>query len=299
MNNLTSLVKRDIKIFYRTKGNIFFSLLSVLILVVLHFAIFRQMYTDIWAQMMEEIPGLNVEIYHLQWIVDSLMLSAIIPLGAISTSLTTLGLMVADRENNTLSDFLVSPIRRNSLLASYLVSSFIICFTMLAGLVVFFQIYFLVIYGIGFTLMQFAMILATTVGSLIFANVFMLLLVSFFKTQQSLSAVGAILGTVTGFISGAYIPIGLFGDTVRYIFSALPFMQITVLSRSAFLYTLEDVTPMTHEILSGETSRMFGIEIWFGNQLMPTWGVALIAGSITLILLVCLIVRFAKMKKAD
>ena len=152
MNNLASLVRRDIKIFYRIKGNIFFSLLSVIILVILHFAMFWQMYTDIWAQMMSDIPGLYIERLHLEWIVDSLMLSAIIPLGAISTSLTTLGLMVAYRENNTLSDFLVSPIRRNSLLASYMISSFIVCFIMLVGLILFFQIYFLIVYGIGFTL---------------------------------------------------------------------------------------------------------------------------------------------------
>ena len=50
MRNLASLVRRDVKIFYRTKGNIFFSLLSVIILVALHFMIFRQMYTDNWIQ---------------------------------------------------------------------------------------------------------------------------------------------------------------------------------------------------------------------------------------------------------
>ncbi|MCL1995978.1 MAG: ABC transporter permease [Defluviitaleaceae bacterium] len=299
MNNLTSLVRRDIKIFYRTKGNIFFSLLSVLALVVLHFAIFRQMYTDIWEQMMGDIPGLYVERLHLQWIVDSLMFSAIIPIAAVSIALTTLGLMVADRENNTLSDFLVSPIRRNSLLASYLVSSFIVCFTMLAGLILFFKIYFFVVYGVGFTFVQAVMVLFVTIGAIVFANVFMLLLVSFFKTQQSLSAIGAITGTGIGFISGAYVPIGMFGEVVGNIFSALPFMQITVLSRIAFLYNMREVTPMTHEMLAGEVARSFGIELWLGNRNMPIWSVVLIAGGITLALLVCLMIRFAKMKKAD
>jgi len=299
MNHLVSLVRRDIKIFYRTKGNIFFSLLSVIILVVLHFAIFQQMYTDNWAHNMAQIPGFSVERLHLQWMTDSLVFAAIIPIGAVTTSLTTLGLMVSDRETNTLSDFLVSPIRRGSLLTSYLASSFIDCFVMLAGFVVFFQIYFLIVYGVGFALVQVGMILLVMIGSLIFANAFILLLISFFKTQQSLSAVGAIVGTLIGFVNGAFIPLGMFGDTVGTIFSALPFAQITVLSRGAFLHTLENVTSLTHEMLSGEVARGFGIELWLGSHHIPMWGVALVAGGITLVLLLCLVVRFAKMKKAD
>jgi multidrug/hemolysin transport system permease protein len=283
--------------FYRTKGNLFFSLLSVMILVILHFAIFRQMNTDIWMGIMSYVPELHLERVYLEWIVDSLMFSAIIPIGAISISLTTLGLMVADKENNALSDFLVSPIGRNHLLASYLVSSFIVCFVMLIGLVVFFQIYFMILYGVIFTFVQGVKILLVTIGAIILSNILMLLLVSFIKTQQSLSGVGAVTGAGIGFISGAYIPIGLFGETAGNIFSALPFMQITVLSRGAFLYTLDGVTPMNHQMLSGEVARNFGTELWLGNWHAPTWAIILIATGITLVLLMFLIVRFGRMKK--
>lgn len=299
MSGFMSLLQRDIKIFYRTRGNLFFSLLSVLILIVLHFAIFRDTYTDAWAAVTAHIPGLTIQREYLQWIADSLMFSAIIPIGAVTISLTTLGLMVADREKNSLSDFLVAPIRRNSLLASYLFSSFIVGFVMLGGLLMFFQVYFVLMYSISFTLTQVGLILLVTLGSLLFGNIFMLLLISFLKTQQSLTAIGAIVGVLTGFVTGAYIPLGMFGETVGNIFSALPFAQLTVLSRGAFLHSLECVTPLSHEILSGEIARDFGIELWLGSRYVPMWGVALLAGGITAALLVCLIVRFARMKKAD
>ncbi|MCL2367697.1 MAG: ABC transporter permease [Oscillospiraceae bacterium] len=299
MSHVMSLIKRDTKIFYRTKGNIFFSLLAILILVALHFAIFRTMYTDNWVQIAAQIPGLSAERLQLQWIADSLVFAAIIPIGTVTLSLTALGLMVADRETNALSDFLVSPIRRNSLLASYLLSSFFVGFVMLLGFVVFFHIYFLIVYGVGFTLLQIGLILLGTIGSLIFGNVFMLLLVSFLKTEQTLSAVGAVVGTFIGFLAGAYIPLGMFGETVGTVFSALPFAQLTILVRGAFLQTLETVTPLTHEMISGEIARGFGIELWLGDRLIPLWGAALMAGGITLILFLCLIIRFAKMKKAD
>ena len=299
MSHVMSLVRRDIRIFYRTKGNIFFSLLAVLILVALHFAIFRTMYTDNWVQIVAHIPGLSAERLQLQWLADSLMFAAIIPIGAVTLSLTTLGLMVADRESNALSDFLVSPIRRGSLLQSYLLSSFLVGFVMLLGFIIFFQIYFLIVYGVGFTLLQIGLILLGTVGSLIFGNVFMLLLISFLKTEQTLSAVGAIVGTFSGFVAGAYIPLGMFGDIIGNIFSALPFAQLTVLVRGAFLHTLESVTPLTHEMISGEIARGFGIELWLGDRLIPLWGAILLTAGFTLVLLICLIIRFAKMKKAD
>jgi len=299
MKHLFGLVKRAIKIFYRTKGNIFFASLSVLILIVLHIAVFRNMYTDNWVAITAQFPEFSIGRENLAWIVDSLMFAAIIPIGAVTISLVALGLMVEDKETNVLSDFLVSPIKRGSLLSSYLASSFIVGFVILLGYIVFFQIYFLLMYNISFSFTQFGLMLLTMVGSLVFANIFMLLVVSFLKSQQSLGAVGTIIGTLIGFLSGAYIPVGSFGETVGNVLSSLPFLQITVLSRQAFLYELESITPLTHEMITGEISRSFGIEHWLGNTLIPMWATALISCGITLILLVLLMIRFAKMKKAD
>ena len=299
MNHLASLVRRNIKIFYRTKGNIFFSCLAVIIVVALHFAIFRDVYTDNWVSITSHIPGLSVERTDLLWLSDSLMFAAIIHIGAVTISLTVLGLMVADRESNALSDFLVAPIRRSHLLASYLISSILVCFAILLGFIVFFQIYFLIVYGLSFTLVQIGLIFLGTVGSVMFGNIFMLLLISFFKKQQTLSPVGAIVGVLMGFVTGAYIPLGMFGEIIGNMFSALPFAQLTVLIRGAFLHTLESVTPLTHEMISGEIARGFGIELWLGDNLIPTWGVILMASGVTLALLLCLTVRFARMKKAE
>lgn len=299
MNSLISLVKRNIKIFYRTKGNIFFSMLSIIILVALHFAIFRSMYADNWIYVTSQISGLIIERENLTWIADSLMFSAIIPLGAVTISLTAIGTMVADKETNALSDFLISPIKRGILLTSYLMSSFIIGFTVLSLFIIFFCIYFFVMYGITFTALQLGLIVMAKIGSLIFANIFMLLLISFLKKQQSLSTLGSILGTSIGFLSGAYIPIGMFGDIIGTLFSALPFLQLTVLTRQAFLYEIQTITPLTHEMLTGEIARNFGMEVWFGNNLISTQFTILISGTITLFLLIGLVIRFSRMKKAD
>jgi len=299
MSHIISLVKRDVKVFYRTKTNVFFSLLGVLILVVLHFVIFRNMYADNWVRALSQNPLIPpMDIRYSRWVSDSLMFAAIIPIGSLTITLTTLGLIVSDKDKNVLSDFLVSPINRNRLFLSYLISSFLIGFVMLLGFVIFFQIYFSIVYGFGFTLLQIVIILGGLVGSLVFGNIFMLLLLSFIRSEH-LGSVGAIVGTFSGFLGGAYIPLAMFGDTVGSIFSALPFAQITVLMRGAFLMELESITPLTHEIISGEIARGFGIELWLWDIHVPPWGAALMTTGFTLIFLVCLIFRFKKMKKAD
>ena len=235
MSELSSLVKRNVMVFCRTKSNIFFSILAIAILVVLHFLILREMYTDQWSDLVSNM-GIVVERTDLYWMVDSLMFAAIIVVGAISISLVTLTIIVADKETNALSDFLVSPIKRNSLFISYLISSFLIGFVILMGFVIFFEIYFIIVFGISFTLLQIVLIVISSIGVLIFSNVFMLLVMSLIKSQQSVGSIGTVLGTMIGFITGAYIPMGMFGSFISDILSSLPFYQLTALVREIFYF---------------------------------------------------------------
>ncbi|MCL2818996.1 MAG: hypothetical protein FWD41_04650, partial [Actinomycetia bacterium] len=135
--------------------------------------------------------------------------------------------------------------------------------------------------------------------SLLFANVFMLLIISFFKRQQSLAAVGTIIGTLVGFLSGAYIMVGMFGDTIRNIFGMLPFLQLTVLSRQAFLSRLEEVTPLTHDMLAGELARDFGFELWIGDKMISYRLTILIIVATTCVILVLLSLTFSRLRDAE
>jgi len=299
MNSLTAMVKRNIKLYYRKKSNVFFSMLAVLILIGLHFIVFRSVFTDNWVAILADVPGFAIDRADLAWLTDTLMFAAVLPIGAVTIALTTLGQMVADRETGVFSDFMTSPLPRNRLLVSYLISSLIVSATMLLGFLLFFEIYYVLMYGIGFTIGQAAHIILVIFGSLVFANVFMLLLISFFKSMQSLSAVGTIVGTLIGFLSGAYVMVGMFGDVVRNIFGLLPFLQLTVLSRQAFLSRLEDVTPLTNDLITGELARDFGIELWIGDTLIKAPMIALMVCATTIALLGILIFTFSRVNDSD
>jgi len=300
MSDIWQLTKRNIKVFFKSKSNIFFSTLSILILLFLHFAVFRNMFADNWEQVFAagNIP-LEIERSKITWLVDSMIFAAIIPMAAVTISLTALAQMTTDKQKNSINDFLVSPIKRQDMLVGYLLSSFIIGGSLCFAFLVIFEIFFLIVYGVGFAVVQMLAILAVTLFSLVFANVFMLLIITFIKTEQTLGAIGTILGTMIGFMCGAYIPVGMFGEMVGNIFSLLPFLQLTVLSRQAFIMNISEVLPFNMEMLTGPTAQGFGLECWIFGNLIPLWGVALITLGFTVAMFTALVIIFKKLKKKD
>lgn len=301
MSELISLVRRNNKIFYRSRGNIFFAMMIVVIILALHFLFLQNMMTDDMFAAFEKMPGNTILRKDILFLVDSQVFAATIPMGAVSISLIALGLVVIDREKNLIGDFLVSPIRRNKLMLSYLVSSFVVGLFILLALVLFFEIYFVARYGISFTAVQILMIVGMTVVSILFSNIFVLTIVSFLKSEQALSGLSAGFGSALGFLSGAYMPVGIFGEQVKNIFSALPFLQLTSLTRKVFWRELENVTNLTPELLRGEFdfARYFGVDLVIGDTALTWWMMILSIAGYTAVFLLVLSIRFAHMKKAD
>lgn len=293
MSKLTSLTKRNIKIYFASKSNIFFSMLALIILVGLHFVVFRKMNADSLLS-----SGISIHEKWAFWFSDCLMLSALIPIGAVTISLTSLGQIVTDKERNIINDFYVAPVSRNTLLMSYLLSSFTIGAMMLLGFIAVFEIYLVVIYGISFTIMQFLAVLGVTVLSLLLGNSFVMLIVSFVKREQAMGAIGTILGTMLGFFCGAYVPIGVLGKSVGTIFTCLPFLPLTTLSRQSFFMNISS-TGLTKDIVGGELAKIYGYELFLNDEKLSMTALCLIVAAYIVLFGTLLLVRFKNMRKTD
>lgn len=293
MNKLSSLTKRNIKLYFASKSNIFFSMLALLILVVLHFIVFRKMNAE---SLMSS--GFPIAEKWALWFSDCLMLSALLPIGAITISLTSLGQIVTDKEKNIINDFYVSPVSKNTLLFSYLLSSLAVGTLLLTGFIVFFEVYLIAVYGISFSFLQLLAVIGVMVLSLFLGNSFVMIIVSFVKREQAMGAVGTILGTMLGFFCGAYVPVGVLGEAVSSIFTFLPFLPITALARQTFFMNISE-TGLTKEMISGELAKLYGYELFLGeNQLSPTV-LALIVTAFIVLFSIILLIRFQKMRKTD
>ncbi len=293
MDKLSSLIKRNIKVFFANKSNIFFSQLAIIILLILHFAVLREMNAANFMQ-----TGAEFDEKWSYWMADTLMLSAIIPIGAITLAINTLEQIVLDKERKIIDDLYVAPVSRNTLLFSYIISSLIIGTITLLIFIGGYQIYFINVYGVAFTFNQISTIIAVALLSIVFANSFVMIIVSFVKRSQVMGSIGTIMGTLIGFLCGAYIPMGVLGDTTVKILTLLPFAPLTALARQSFLMNIS-ATGLPEIFASGKSAKVYGYELYLAGEKLTIMALTAIVLIYVVIFIIALIIRFKKMKKSS
>jgi multidrug/hemolysin transport system permease protein len=168
------------------------------------------------------------------------MMTSWIMAGVISvTSITTcngaFGLMVEDTALNKLRDFKVSPIKRWQLVLSYVLSSMIVGLIMSLLALVLSEAY---IYIDGGNILSFNSLLK--VLGIIFITVFsssamIFLIMAFIKTQNAFGTVSTMMGTLIGFLTGIYIPIGNLPTGVQTIIKVFPLSHSGVMLRQIMM----------------------------------------------------------------
>ncbi|MGE7092032.1 ABC transporter permease [Lysinibacillus sp. NPDC048646] len=243
MEALISLVQRNNKVFRRDKTQVFFSLLSVIIVIVLYAVFLQKMQIDAIEQMTEATPGMVTMVN--EWLVAGL-LSMI----AVSTTLAAFGIAVKDTESKATADFLTAPISRATIQFSYVLNAFVIgcifSFIALIGCEIF-------IVATGGELLNFGALIKV-VGilllSVLLASVFNVFLVLFVHTQNSFSTLSTIVGTALGFLCGVYVPVGVLPSFAQNLVMYFPISHTTLLLRNAFMENsitkVFDGVPVTH-----------------------------------------------------
>ena len=107
--------------------------------------------------------------------------------------------------------------------------------------------------------------------------------VSFLRSIGAFSALSTIVGTVAGFVAGAYLALGLFPDTVREVVSALPFAQSAMLIRTEFSgHPLSELVGGQEQAIA-ELSVMYGLNLEVGSWTIPSWFAALMLAAMAVI----------------
>ncbi|MEG0385713.1 MAG: ABC transporter permease, partial [Solibacillus sp.] len=121
MEALISLVSRNNKMFRRDKTQVFFSLLSVIIVIALYGMFLQKMQVDAIEQVTKATPETITMVN--EWLVAGL-LSMI----AVTTTLGAFGIAIQDLESKSAADFLTAPISRAKIQLSYVLNAFFIGF---------------------------------------------------------------------------------------------------------------------------------------------------------------------------
>ncbi|WP_217580745.1 ABC transporter permease [Lysinibacillus sp. GbtcB16] len=291
MEALISLVQRNSKVFRRDKTQVFFSLLSIIIVIVLYAVFLQKMQVDAIERITEATPEVITMVN--EWVVAGL-LSMI----AVSTTLGAYGIAIKDQESKAMADFLTAPLSRSTIQMSYVLNALIIgsifSFIALIGC----EIFIVATGGKLLSLTHFVQVLGIILLSVLLASVLNLFLSLFVSTQNAFSTLGTIVGTLLGFLCGVYVPLGALPSFAQNLIMYFPVSHTTLLLRNTFMESsITNVFEGTPVSYVNDYKINYGIVYELhGNTLSASTSILIIVGTI-LILAIASILLFKRKYK--
>lgn len=224
---LLSLIKRNIKLFFKDKGLVIGALVGPIILIVLYFTFLNDVYRDTFKSFIPE--GTSNKI--INDIVNGELISSILAVSCITVSFCSNFLMVRDKVNNARSDLLVSPVKSYVLALAYyiatVISSLTICYIALG-----ISLVFVVFLHWFFTASSLLMLLLDVFLTVLFGTALSSIINFFLTSEGQISAVGTIISAGYGFICGAYMPINSYNSGLKNVIMFTPGTYCTSLIRN-------------------------------------------------------------------
>lgn len=279
---LMRLTERNIKVFIKDKANVVFSMLAPLIVLALYVLFIGRMQSDgIIASLAEYGVSADDAVRAFS---DSWMLSGVMATSCITVPLCACGTMVYDKNRGVSSDFAASPIPAWLPSAAYFLS------VVAAGLII-----CLIVLGVCFAWLGvsgswllsagdvFACI-GLTFLSVLSSSTLLVFLIGFLKSEGAFTGMNVIIGTVTGFLTGAYIPVSNFPAAVQYVTLFVPGSYSAALFRTFFMDgAVSEMAEAVSPQFATELADSFSVRLnFFGEPLAAGWAAAILAGTVLL-----------------
>lgn len=258
--------KRNLKIYFRDKGSVFFSLLSVFIILGLYIFFLG----DTWSGELGSLPD-------KQEMMDNWIMAGILAVSGFTTAQGILSSMVKDRSDNLLKDFYVSPVNRVTLTAGYWMSGYVVSNIMTVIALIAAEIY-IVVNGGSFISGKYLIYLLLFMLLANFMNTsIVLFMLSLFKSMNAYSAAGIVVGSLIGFLTGIYVPIGSFSGAIQWIIKCFPISQSAAVYRQLMMHTpMEATFDGAPAELVTELKEHLGVYFTYGDYALSMEGSILI-----------------------
>lgn len=260
MTPVGAIISRNLRLFFRDRMAVFFSLLAAVILFVLYTVFLGQLQTADLQQSFSSAKPAEVRAF-----VDSWMFAGVVSMAAITTSLGALGVFVDDAASGRFRDFLVSPIRPAQLVLGYFGAALIIAVGMTFMILAVSLTYLALADGV---LLPLDAILRAVGIVVLIAAAFAAVsafVTSFVASPGAYSALSTIVGTTLGFVTGAFIPVGSFPIELQPALNAMPFAQAAMLLRQEFTAGTLDALVAAEPEARGPLRAYYGIEASMGE----------------------------------
>lgn len=222
---ILKLTMRNIKIFIRNRSAVFFSLLTVFIIIGLYAVFLGDMNVQtISSAVGREQPG-------IRWLVDSWIMAGILVVNSITVTLAVFGIMIEDERDKQLNSFLTAPLKRSQLVLSYLTAAIVVGIALSYLALLLALVYIVANGGEMLDRLSLLKVMGLIIYSVITSACAIFFITTYVKTSSGFSTMNTILGTIIGFVTGIYLPIGIVPETLQTIMKYLPPTHTAALMR--------------------------------------------------------------------
>lgn len=284
---MISFVSRNLKVFFRDKTAVFFSLLAVLIVLGLYIFFLG----DVWVDSFPNIKGVKN-------LMNCWIIAELIGVTSVTANMGAFGTMIEDKSKNKIKDFYVLPIKKWKIVGGYIISSFIVGSMMSVVTLIISQIY-LVYSGVDVLNFKeltevFLIILMTSLSN----SAMILFIVSLFSSEKAFSTASTIVGTLIGFITGIYLPISMLPDSVQIIVKLFPTSHGISILRQIFMKKQMDISfadVPTNYI--NEFKESMGVVYYINDKLVSnTTSVFILIASTIIFFFLAVLILYKKKK---
>lgn len=302
MNQLLTITSRNLKQYLRDKGAIFFSLLSMFIVIVLMFFFLGDANVDGITSLLSQFPGRdaktdeeNAKLLVLAW-----TCAGMVSINAVTVTQASLSYMIKDRETGKLNSIYTAPVSRMVIAAGYVLAAWISSVIVCSLTLVITELYCVTQGMAPYSFLSHLRLLGFIAANSFTYATLMYLVAALVKSGGAWGGLGTIIGTLVGFLGGIYFPIGQLSDGIAAMMKCTPVIYGTALFRSEMTAAALDATfeGIPAEVVT-EFNKVMGIELTIGDTELTApqeLGILLVCGGVFL-LCGAAAVRFSK--KAD
>lgn len=275
MREIIYLTKRNCRVFLRDKAAVFFSFLSMLIILGLMVVFLGKMNSDELISVLAEYGGERDTVQDQEnatYLIQLWTLAGILVVNSVTVTLTVMGTMVQDETRKRIMAFYVTSVNRIKLSLGYILSSWLVGTGMCVITLAVGEFYF-VLQGHGLLaaveLLKLAGIIALSVFTF---SALGYLLALFVHSDSAWSGILTIIGTLVGFAGGIYLPLSSLSETVQTVLKCIPVLHGAAMMREVCTAQAirETFDGLPEAVVDGFKERM-GITLYRGDVQIELW----------------------------
>ncbi|MBF7115736.1 ABC transporter permease [Pediococcus pentosaceus] len=221
---MIALTKRNLLLYFRNRPGVFFSLLAAMISFVLYIIFLKNSMINSW----QEVPNSHQ-------LLDLWLIGGTLSVTAITTTFTSLGQLVKDKEREVIKDFYLTDLSHFEIKISYMLSASLIGFLMQLMMLFLMMGYFSITDSLTIPWASMPAVICVALFSSLLAVVINMLFIQLINRFDSLGALESIVGTASGFLVGTYIPFGILPNFAQFLIKLTPGAYVAAIYRQIFM----------------------------------------------------------------